>query len=48
MRFTPLCRWHHRAKQTPGWKLQQTQPGIMTWTLPSGRTYTRTAEPYPV
>jgi len=46
--LAPLCRWHHRAKQTPGWKLEQPAPGIMTWTLPSGRTYTTTAEPYPV
>ncbi len=42
----PLCRRHHRAKQAPGWRLTQDQPGVMTWQLPSGRTYTTTGEPY--
>jgi uncharacterized protein DUF222 len=36
----PLCQRHHHAKHAPGWKLQQTHPGIMRWTTPSGRTYT--------
>ena len=36
----PPCRRHHRAKQAPGWKLEQTSPGVMTWTNPSGRTHT--------
>ncbi len=43
----PLCRRHHQAKQSPGWRLEQREPGILTWTLPSGRSYTVTAEPYP-
>ena len=38
--LSPPCARHHHAKHAPGWKLQQTQPGIMTWTTPSGRTYT--------
>jgi hypothetical protein len=42
-----LCRRHHQAKQAPGWHLDQPEPGILTWTLPSGRRYTTTAEPYP-
>ena len=46
--LAPLCRRHHQAKQAPGWHLQQDQPGQMTWTLPSGRTYHTTGEPYPV
>jgi len=46
--LAPLCRRHHRAKQATGWKLEQPQPGVMTWTLPNGRTYTVIAEPYPV
>jgi hypothetical protein len=37
--LAPACRTHHHAKQTPGWHLTQDQPGHMTWTLPSGRTY---------
>jgi Domain of unknown function (DUF222) len=36
----PLCKRHHHAKHAPGWNLQQTHPGIMRWTTPSGRTYT--------
>jgi hypothetical protein len=46
--LAPLCRRHHRAKQAPGWHLAQTQQGVMTWTLPSGRTYTTRPAPYPV
>jgi hypothetical protein len=44
--LAPLCRRHHAAKQAPGWHLQQTQPGTLTWTLPSGRTITVTPRPY--
>ena len=36
----PACKRHHHAKHAPGWKLEQTQPGVMRWTTPSGRTYT--------
>jgi Domain of unknown function (DUF222) len=43
----PLCRLHHQAKQSPGWRLEQPEPGKLTWTTPSGRRYTVTAEPYP-
>jgi hypothetical protein len=34
------CRYHHRCKQAPGWRLDQPQPGVMRWRNPSGRTYT--------
>jgi hypothetical protein len=44
--LSPLCRRHHRAKQV--WHLEQTRPGVLTWTTPSGRTYTTTPDPYPV
>ncbi len=43
----PLCRRHHQAKQAPGWHLSQPEPGILTWTTPSGRRYTIDPEPYP-
>jgi hypothetical protein len=36
----PACRTHHRAKQAPGWKVEQPEPGTFRWTLPSGRTHT--------
>jgi len=38
--LAPLCRHHHQVKQTPGWTLEQTRPGTLTWTTPSGRRYT--------
>jgi len=38
--LAPLCRHHHQVKQTPGWTLEQTSPGTLTWTAPSGRRYT--------
>ena len=44
----PLCRRHHRAKQTPGWHLTQPEPGVLVWTMPNGRTITTRPEPYPV
>jgi hypothetical protein len=44
----PLCRRHHRCKQAPGWHLDQPRPGELIWTSPSGRTYTKITEPYPV
>ena len=36
----PKCRTHHRAKQAPGWNVEQPEPGVFRWTLPSGRTHT--------
>ena len=38
--FGPLCRYHHRVKQSQGWRLEQPEPGIFVWVTPSGRTYT--------
>ncbi|URM94910.1 HNH endonuclease [Actinomadura madurae] len=37
--LAPLCRRHHRLKQTPGWKLHQVLPGILLWITPSGAWY---------
>jgi hypothetical protein len=34
-----LCRHHHVAKHKGGWKLDQPQPGVFTWTSPTSRTY---------
>jgi uncharacterized protein DUF222 len=36
----PKCRRHHKAKQAPGWKVEQPEPGVIRWTLPSGRAHT--------
>ncbi len=35
----PRCRRHHRAKQAPDWKVEQPEPGVIRWTLPSGRVH---------
>jgi hypothetical protein len=37
--LAPLCRHHHRCKQSQGWRLEQPSPGIMRWTTPAGRRY---------
>jgi hypothetical protein len=42
----PKCRTHHRAKQTPGWNVEQPEPGIFRWTLPSGRSHTTSPSTY--
>jgi Domain of unknown function (DUF222) len=42
----PKCRTHHRAKQTPGWKVEQPEPGVFRWTLPSGRGHTTRPSTY--
>jgi hypothetical protein len=44
----PVCRHHHHAKQSAGWRLDQHQPGQHTWTTPSGRSYTSEPATYPV
>ncbi|HEY0935793.1 MAG TPA: HNH endonuclease signature motif containing protein, partial [Trebonia sp.] len=36
----PKCRTHHRCKQGPDWAVEQVEPGVIRWTLPSGRTRT--------
>ena len=46
--LAPKCRRHHRCKQAPGWHVDQPAPGIMRWTLPSGRTHTTTPTEYDV
>ena len=42
----PKCRRHHRAKQAPGWHVEQPQPGVTRWTLPNGRMHTTTPTEY--
>ena len=44
----PKCRRHHRCKQAPGWRVEQPEPGVIRWTLPSGRVYTTTPTVYDV
>jgi len=46
--LAPLCRHHHRCKQSQGWKLEQPSPGVMVWRTPAGRSYGTTPTVYPV
>ena len=45
--LAPLCRRHHEAKQAPGWWLEQSSPGRLSWTTPSGRSYSTRPTVYP-
>jgi hypothetical protein len=45
--LAPLCRRHHRCKQTQGWWLEQPEPGVMAWRTPAGRTYPTGPAAYP-
>jgi hypothetical protein len=42
----PSCRRHHRCKQAPGWRVEETEPGVMRWTTPAGRAYATTPTVY--
>ena len=44
----PFCRTHHQAKQAPRWHVDQPEPGVFVWTLPSGRSYTAVPDTYPL
>ena len=44
----PLCRRHHQAKQAPGWRLEQPEPGVLIWHTPHHRAYQAKAHLYPV
>jgi hypothetical protein len=45
--LAPLCRHHHRCKQSEGWRLDQPQPGVLIWTTPAGRQYRTAPDAYP-
>jgi Domain of unknown function (DUF222) len=45
--MAPLCRHHHRCKQAERWRLEQPEPGVLVWRVPSGRAYTTTPTVYP-
>jgi Domain of unknown function (DUF222) len=44
----PKCRFDHRLKQDPRWKVDQFPDGTLRWTTPSGRTYTAEPTRYPI
>jgi hypothetical protein len=44
----PVCRHDHRAKQAPGWHLEEAGArGWFRWTTPSGRRYLSGPTQYP-
>jgi hypothetical protein len=45
--LAPLCRRHHRCKQSCNWHLEQPSPGTMHWTTPAGRHYITEPNAYP-
>jgi hypothetical protein len=45
--IAPLCRHHHRCKQSDGWTLEQPEPGVLVWRTPAGRAYTTEPTRYP-
>jgi hypothetical protein len=44
--LAPKCRRHHRCKQAAGWKVEQPEPGVTRWTVPSGRSHTTAPTSY--
>jgi hypothetical protein len=44
----PKCRYDHRLKQDPRWKVDQLPDGTFKWTTPSGRQYTTEPTRYPI
>jgi hypothetical protein len=42
------CRYDHRVKQHPKWKVDQLPDGTFRWTTPSGRQYTTEPTRYPI
>lgn len=44
--LAPLCRKHHRLKQSAGWALLHPEPGRLIWVTPTGRKYLVSPDPY--
>ena len=44
----PKCRFDHRLKQHPRWKVEQLTPATFRWTTPSGRQYITEPTRYPI
>ena len=40
-----LCRRHHVMKHHTAWTVEQTSPGVLVWTSPTGRKHTDRPEP---
>jgi Domain of unknown function (DUF222) len=46
--LSPECARHHHLKHLPSWRLDQSRPGVLSWTTPARLTHTVTSGPYPV
>jgi transcriptional regulator with XRE-family HTH domain len=44
----PKCRFDHRVKQDPRWRVEQLPSGHIRWTTPSGRRYVTEPTRYPI
>jgi uncharacterized protein DUF222 len=44
----PKCRFDHRLKQDPLWKVEQLPNGNIRWTTPTGRQYVTEPTRYPI
>jgi len=44
----PKCRFDHRLKQDPRWKVEQLPSGEVRWTTPSGRQHITEPTRYPI
>jgi hypothetical protein len=44
----PKCRFDHRLKQDPRWRVDQFPDGTFRWTTPSGRQYTSEPTRHPI
>jgi hypothetical protein len=44
----PKCRFDHRIKQDPRWKVEQLPNGEVRWIMPSGRQYVTEPTRYPI
>jgi Domain of unknown function (DUF222) len=44
----PKCRFDHRLKQDPRWKVEQLKNGDVRWTTPSGRWHVTEPTRYPI
>ncbi|MGH3356989.1 MAG: hypothetical protein ACRDOJ_13910 [Nocardioidaceae bacterium] len=43
-----LARSDHVIRHSPGFKIEQTAPGVFEWTMPTGHTWTRRPPPQPL
>jgi hypothetical protein len=44
----PLCGRHHHVKHEAGWSVRHEPDGTVTWTSPTGHTYTRPPDEIPI